>query len=114
MNLKTFLYTAAAFVICMLGLYFYMSQEIRIIKKQFAQEREVWDEERADLISSRYKAIDSTKAAQKPIYREIDRLTEKGKQLERKEQIIKIKRNEINDFIRNASEPVLDSVLRSN
>lgn len=112
-QIKWYWYAMAALVIIGIGKHFYDKQELRIITKQFEQERDVWQQEREQLINLKYIAIDSTIAAQKPIYIKIKDLQKKGQTLETQSQQIKLKRDEIDNFINNASEPVLDSVLRA-
>lgn len=109
-----YLYIIAGIIVIGIGKHFYDKQELRIAQKQFSEERETWVKERDGLIQLRYTAIDSVVAAQKPIYIRIKDLDKKNDLLKEEQKQIKLKRDEIQKFINNASESVLDSVLRSN
>ena len=109
-----YLYIIAGIIIIGIGKHFYDKHELRIVQKQFSEERETWVKERDELIQLRYTAIDSVVAAQKPIYIRIKDLDKKNNLLKEEQKQIKLKRDEIQKFINNASESVLDSLLRSN
>lgn len=113
-NQKLYPYIITVIVLIGVAKHFYDKQELRILKKQFNQERDIWIEERDQLIEHRYMAIDSAVAAQKPIYIKIKDLQRKDEDLKQQQQRLKLKRDEIQSYIDRASESVLDSVLRSN
>lgn len=113
MNLKATLIAAGVILLSFIGLWFYMDQKIRIQKKQFDQEREVFVTALESEVDRRLIAVKVIDSLTKNVKTEIRYLQKKDQTLKEQQQQLKIKRDEINDYLNRATERLLDSILRS-
>jgi hypothetical protein len=114
MNFKNILIAGGAVLTLFLGLYFFMDQKIRIQQKQFNQEREVFVTAIENEVNRRLMAVKTIDSFTNNVKTKIVYLQKKDQILKQQQQLIKLKKDEINSYLNRTTESVLDSILRSN
>jgi uncharacterized protein HemX len=113
MNIKSILIAAAVILAIFTGTILFYKNEMRIQKKQYDQELEVYNLALESEIDRRMQSVKVIDSLTNNVKTEIRYLQKKDQTLKQQQQQLKLKRDEINNYLNRAGERVLDSILRS-